>query len=497
MGRGRKVWASGLSLEGVLGGRSPLQNHEAEEALLGSMLSNGTAIDLVIGKIDAADFTVEAHGRIFDRLVKLREQGRSPDPITLKHAFDDDADLADVGGSDYLFKLAGSMIGVAVAVEYAHTIRDLAQRRRLAEAAIKIAERAVYGAEEAEAPEQIESALDKIAELNGHTIGPDGPRHISAVVSDVHAYWQAARDGNVKPTLTGLDDLDRMIGGMMPGDLWILGGRAAMGKSSAARSILGDLVENGRSAALFALEMNDIQNAMAMMQRHQPLDFARMRSGEMDDADMRMAMQASAALHKMPLFVEYDPGLTPAKLRRGIRAIKKQLAADHKPALSLVAVDYLQLFPSARKDGNRNLELAEITRSLKMIAGEEGVPILLLSQINRGVEAREDKRPTMSDLKDSGAIEQDADGVLIVYREEYYLKLKMPTGSAAHDGGAFAAWQDKMAAVANVAEIIVAKSRFGSTGVVRAHFDGARGRFTNAASPAAQRAYDDEDGPAF
>lgn len=467
---------SGL-LEAFTGGRPLPSNEEAEQALLGAVLSNRHALEKVRDILKADDFYVSSHGRIYAACLLLLDQGRVPTPISLRRVFVDDSDLDDVGGAGYLTDLAESIVSVLAAEEHARTIVDCARKRAIIEAAVEVAQAAI-------APESlvpVDDLLDQ-AEERFATIAPasmrKGLRPFASVVDDMHEYWRAVDSGALKPIETGLVDFDRQVGGLMPGDVMVVGGRPGAGKSGMVRTVVANIARGGKPCALFSQEMTDMQVAMGIVQQHGPaVDPAGMRRGDIPRDVMTRLVQYSTEIRSLPLWIDDSSGLTIESFRSRLRALKRE-----QPELTLVGIDYLQLMspPQTREmSGTQGVEY--LSKNIKITAKEEGVAIVLLSQLNRAVESRDGKRPTMADLRSSGSIEQDADSVVLIFREEYYLQQEMPTSRSSHDDGSFQRWESKMEEVRGVAELIVAKNRFGTPGVVRIHFDGARGLFTNAA----------------
>lgn len=451
---------------------------EAEEALLGAMMANPPIIELIVGRVGGGDFHFAAHGRIFDAVTQRHGAGQSVNPAIMHYHFLRDGDLDDVGGADYVLQLAAAPATVENAIFFAGEIRDAAIKRRLIDAALLIAERAG-------SPETIDTAASLIdeAEAAFGSLAPEGfsrrgLRPFADVVSDLHGYWSDVDAGRLKPIETGLLDLDKQLGGLLPGDVCVLAGRPGMGKSVGLRTAIANVARAGKPVALFSQEMTDMQVAMGIVQQHGPaVDPAGMRRGDIPRDVMTRLVQYSTEIRSLPIWIDDSSGLTIESFRSRIRALKRE-----RPDLALVGIDYLQLMspPQTREmSGTQGVEY--LSKNIKITAKEEKVAIVLLSQLNRAVESRDGKRPTMADLRSSGSIEQDADSVVLIFREEYYHQQEMPTSRTSHDDGSFQRWETKMEEVRGVAEMIVAKNRFGTPGVVRIHFDGARGLFTNAA----------------
>ena len=476
------------SIEGEEGGpaeyRTLPHNIEAEQALLGAILINNEAINRVSSFLAPEDFFERVHGRVFEAATKLIERGQIATPVTLKHFFEDDEALADVGGGQYLARLAGAAVTIINAGDYGRAIHDLALRRQL----IQIGEDMVNAAFDASIDEpataQIEESEQGLFNLAEHGRIEGGFRPFSASLNAAVEMAEAAykRDGGVTGVATGFADLDSMLGGLHRSDLIVLAGRPSMGKTALATNIAFSAASayrtekndegetetvDGAVIGFFSLEMAAEQLAMRILGEASGIPSEKVRRGQLSESDFLKVVAACQQLENTPFFIDDTAALTVAALRTRARRLKRQ----HR--LGMVVVDYLQLLnPSGRYD-NRVLEISEVTRGLKALAKELDVPVLALSQLSRAVEQREDKRPLLSDLRESGAIEQDADVVLFIYREEYYLERRQPEpGTEAHEK-----WQQNMDRVHNVAEIIVGKQRHGPTGLIKLQFQGETTKF--------------------
>ena len=456
-------------------------NEEAEQALLGAILINNDAIDRAAEFLQPEHFFIPAHGRIFAACLKLREQHRIADPVTLKAYFERDGDLQGVGGAQYLAELAGSIVSVHNAEDYARTILDLHIRRQL----IGIGEETVNDAYrhdiEDESLEQISRVEEKLYRLAEFGDFRGGFRPFDQVLQQAISAASAAfnRDTPLTGVTTGLIDMDRMLGGLQRSDLIILAGRPSMGKTAlatniafnTARAFVESQGKEGAVVGFFSLEMSAEQLATRILSDATEIPSEKIRRGDIRNADFPKIIEKSNEIHRVPMFVDDTAGLTISTLRTRALRLRRQ----HN--LGLIVLDYLQLMRpsgSSRVD-NRVQEIAEITRGLKMIAKDLNVPVLALSQLSRQVEQREDKRPQLADLRESGSIEQDADVVMFVYREAYYKAKSEPAeGTPAH-----ADWQQEMERIHNLANVIVAKQRHGPTGTVDLHFEGAFTRFSN------------------
>jgi len=467
--------------------RTPPHNIEAEQALLGAILVNNEAANKVDEFLTAEHFFEPVHQRIFAAAQKLIERGQIANPVTLKHYFDRDDALTDVGGTQYLARLAGAAVSIINAEHYGRAIFDLAIRRNL----IGIGEDVVNDAYEADvevpAGEQIE-----IAEQRLFTLAESGQRDrgfldFAAALTQAIDLAEAAyhRDGRLTGVATGMVDLDSKLGGLHPSDLVILAGRPAMGKTSLATNIAFNAATSHKRAvgedgtaqstdgavvAFFSLEMSAEQLATRILAEQAEISSEKIRRGDISGGDFSRLVKASQRLAEIPLFIDDTPALTISALRTRARRLKR----THD--LGLVVVDYLQLLrPSNRRADNRVQEISEITQGLKALAKDLNVPVLALSQLSRQGEQREDKRPQLADLRESGSIEQDADVVMFVFREEYYHERREPE----MDTQQHVEWQEKMNRIHGVAEVIIGKQRHGPTGTVRLMFEREFTKFRN------------------
>lgn len=458
------------------------QNEEAEQALLGAVLVNNEAIDRVAEFLKADHFFYPAHGRIYTACLRFRELHRVADPVSLKGYFESDGDLQEIGGADYLVKLASAVVSVINAEDYARTIYDLFIRRRLIALGEEMVNEAYRHDLDRESTKQIEAAEEQLYQLAELGDFKTGFRSFSDVLRmTMQAASEALnRESHLTGVTTGLSELDKMLGGLQPSDLLILAGRPGMGKTAlgtniafnAAKAYLNSSGQEGAVAGFFSLEMSAEQLATRILSSEAQIPSEKIRKGEISKKqDFPRLVEAAQLIDKVPLFVDDTAGLTISQLRTRALRLKRQ----HN--LGLIVVDYLQLMrPSGtHRTENRVQEISEVTRGLKMIAKDLNVPVLALSQLSRMVEQREDKRPQLSDLRESGSIEQDADVVIFVFREAYYVEKRQPAvGTPEH-----AQWQEEMERVNSLADTIIAKQRHGPTGVKSLHFDGAFTRFSN------------------
>ena len=475
------------SIEGEEGGpeeyRTLPHNIEAEQALLGAILINNEAASKVTF-LAPEHFFEGVHGRIFEAATKLIERGQIATPVTLKHFFEGDDALADVGGAQYLARLAGAAITIINAGDYGRAIHDLALRRQLIQVGEDMVNTAFEASIDEPATAQIEDSEQRLFNLAEHGGIESGFRPFSYSLNAAVEMAEAAykRDGGVTGVSTGFSDIDSMLGGLHRSDLIVLAGRPSMGKTALATNIAFSAASalrtekdaegetrtvDGAVVGFFSLEMAAEQLAMRILGESSGIPSEKVRRGQLTESDFLRVVAACQRLENTPFFIDDTPALTVAALRTRARRLKRQ----HN--LGMVVVDYLQLLNSSGRYENRVLEISEITRGLKALAKELDVPVLALSQLSRAVEQREDKRPLLSDLRESGAIEQDADVVLFIYREEYYLERRQPEpGTEAHEK-----WQQNMDRVHNVAEIIVGKQRHGPTGLLKLQFQGETTKF--------------------
>ena len=464
------------------------QNVEAEAALLGALMIDNRLVEDIQLKLKTHHFFEPLHGRIYEAILKLTDSNRVANPVTLRPLFESDENIKEVGGVAYLAQLTGSGAAVIGARDFAGQIYDLALLRALIGVGRDLVEGALDTSEDVAPLAQIERAeteLYKVAEEGG----AEG-RAKSFADATKEALEMAERalnsGGHLSGFTTGLESLNAKIGGLHKSDLTIVAGRPGMGKSALGTNIafaaaqrfmrdVEDSIEPEKSAgapvALFSLEMSADQLATRILAEQSGISSENLRMGKISQQEFRQLARAAAELQSLPLYIDDTPGLTIAALRTRARRLKRQ------KGIGIIVVDYLQLLQGSGKNNNDNRvqEISEISRGLKQLAKELNVPVIGLSQLSRAVEQREDKRPQLSDLRESGSIEQDADIVLFIYREDYYLGSKQP----ADDHPDFAAWQEEMARAYGRAEVIVAKQRHGATGKVRLKFDSRITKFSD------------------
>jgi replicative DNA helicase len=484
------------------GYRTAPHNIEAEQSLLGAILVNNEALYRVSDFLEPTHFFEPIHQQIFEIARSLIRTGKLASPVTLKTFLPAEANIAGLTLPQYLARLAAEATTIINASDYGRAIYDLAIRRDL----IQIGDDMVNVAFDAPvdfAPrEQIEDAERRLYELaETGRYGGGFLRFETALTTALemasHAYQ---RDGKLSGLATGLRDLDSKMGGLQKSDLIILAGRPGMGKTSlatniaynVARAFLGEVQADGQTAAVnggrvgfFSLEMSAEQLATRILSEQTEISSSKIRRGEITQSDFEVIKDKSIEIQHLPLFIDETGGLSIAQLAARARRLKRQRGLD------LIVIDYIQLLQGStkRSSENRVQEITEITTNLKALAKELTVPIIALSQLSRQVENREDKRPQLSDLRESGSIEQDADVVLFVYREEYYLTNKEPRpGSDEH-----IKWQTDMEVAHGKAEVIIGKQRHGPTGTVNLQFEASVTRFDNLAQDVSVP----ERGPAF
>lgn len=469
--------------------RIPPHNYDAEQALLAALLVNNLVYDKVNEFLRPEHFADRLHGRIYEAAGKIISRGQIADPVTLKNLFDQDEALKDIGGAAYLADLARAAVTIIDAEDYARAIHDLFLRRQLIQIGTEIVNEAYEfdpGSTAVERIEATELRLFNLAE-NGQTEG--GPQRFDHVLTRALDQAEAAykRDSHITGVTTGLKDIDRKLGGLQPSDLVILAGRPSMGKTALATNMGFNAAQAIRDAdanqhfriAFFSMEMSAEQLATRIMAEKSGISSDRIRRGEVSDADFPRIVEAAQSMSHVPFFIDDTPALSVAALRTRARRLKRQHGLD------MIIIDYLQLMRGSSNRGseNRVQEISEITRGLKAIAKELNVPVLALSQLSRAVEMREDKRPQLADLRESGSIEQDADVVMFVYREQYYHERAVPTQRADEDDGKYQdrmrRWQERGEKIHNVAEVNIAKQRHGPIGTIELYFEGATTKFSD------------------
>ena len=442
----------------------PPHSVEAEQSLLGGLLLDNQAFDKIADLVNADDFYRDDHRRLFRHIAKLVDQGKPADVVTVAESIDGSEDKDRTGGPAYLGSLAQNTPSALNIRRYAELVRERSVQRRLAQVATEIAESALSpsGKEVGQLLDEAESRIMEVGE--GGQRATQGFESIQPVLARVferidYLYHQENKS-DVTGLPTGFVDLDEKTAGLQPGDLVIVAGRPSMGKTAFALNLAEHVgVKSGAPVAIFSMEMGATQLAMRMLGSIARVDQHKMRTGRLDDQEWSRLSSAMSVLHEAPIYIDETGALNSLELRSRARRIYRQYGK-----LGLIVVDYLQLMSaSSQKQGeNRATEISEISRSMKSLAKELKVPVVALSQLNRALETRDQKRPMMSDLRESGAIEQDADMILFIYRDEVYYPEKPDNKGKA--------------------EVIIGKQRNGPIGTVHLTFLGEHTRFENAAA---------------
>ena len=462
---------------------------EAEQQLIGAVLTNNEVYERVSTLVGPGHFYEPVHARIWELCGQRITGGFLASPVTIKAFLEDDAALKELGGPAYLARMAAAAISSYAAREYARMIREFAMRRELIALGQDISGRAARVTVEEDAAEQIKTAEQTLYRLAEQGVAERGFQSFLKAVHDAVRVASAAyeRDGGMSGIPTGLKDLDLKLGGLNPSDLVILAGRPSMGKTSLATNMAFNIARDyregtdefgqrkllgGGAVGFFSLEMSAEQLATRILSEAAEVPSEKIRRGDLSESEFRKFVQAAHDLQKCPLYIDDTPALPINQLAARARRLKRTHGLD------VLFVDYLQLLRGTGKADGRVNEVSEITQGLKAVAKELNIPVVALSQLSRQVENRDDKRPQLSDLRESGSIEQDADVVMFVFREEYYREREKP---ADHDLEAMAKWQQLMESVHGKAEVIIGKQRHGPIGTVELAFEGQFTRFSNLA----------------
>jgi replicative DNA helicase len=464
---------------------------EAEQQLLGAILTNNEIYDRVASIIKSQHFYEPVHARIFEVAAARITKNNLASPVTLDAFLSDDVGLRELGGPSYLTRLAGAAIAGFAVRDYAQLIYDLAMRRELIRVGDDISARARRADVDQDPKKQIVEAEQSLYALAEDGQSDSGFKSfLSAVTGAVDmANLAYQRDGGLAGISTGLIDLDKKMGGLHPSDLIILAGRPSMGKTSLATNVAFNIAKayrrgkkpNGEEGTLdggvvgfYSLEMSAEQLATRILSEAAEIPSEQIRKGDMTEGEFRQFVDAAKSLESCPLYIDDTPALPISQLAARARRLKRTHGLD------VLIIDYLQLVrPASSKDSRVN-EVSEITQGMKAIAKELDIPVIALSQLSRQVENRDDKRPQLSDLRESGSIEQDADVVMFVFREEYYKEREKPGD---HDLEKMAQWQEEMERLHGRAEVIIGKQRHGPIGTVGLSFEGRFTKFGNLAKP--------------
>ena len=446
-------------------------NIEAEQALIGSVLVSNDIYDEISNIVDSQKFFDPIHVKIYTTIETLISKGLLANPITLKNYFENSEGLKELGGQEYLIKITKFSTSTKQAIDYANIVHEMHVRREL----IKISENVLDEAHNNEevsvsGEEMIQNAEKSLFDLaeRGH-FNRSFLRFESALKQTIEMARNAYQnEEGIVGVPTGLTDLDSKLGGMHKQDLIIIAGRPSMGKTALATNIAFHAAKNiekkgtKSTVAFFSLEMSSEQLSTRILSEQSKIRSNDIRRGKVSEKEFEQFIETSKNIYDLPLYIDETPAITIAAISNRARRIKRLFVLD------LIIVDYIQLMRSnSKKDYNRVQEISEITQGLKALAKELDVPVLALSQLSRQVEQRDNKKPQLSDLRESGSIEQDADVVMFVYREAYYLENKEPTlGSIEH-----AEWRQKIDEISRLAEIMIGKQRHGPTGNVKVEFE--------------------------
>lgn len=468
------------------GGRNPFdapeppRNVEAEQALLGAIMVNNAVMERdAVAMLEPEHFSHALHRQIFHAMRGLRAKGMLVELVTLSEHFVGDRLLEQSGGRVYFAKMVSAAQTITNAHLYADTIREAAVRRRLVEAGQSVVDAATNADPGQPIEDIVASAEAAVAAVSAglvmsRTLVTIGTA-LNGALDQAEAAYKA--NGKIIGAPTGLADLDRKLGGLHRANLIILAGRPGTGKTAMAMGFARAAAEAGHPVAFFSLEMSADELGLRLIAEDTGISVERVRSARVSAEDIHEMMAVRDRLSGLPLHIDDDGGASIAYIRLRCRQLHRV-----RP-LGLIVVDYLQLITARQKADNRTAEVTEITRALKLMSKEFNCPVLALSQLSRECEKRDDKRPQLSDLRESGSIEQDANVVLFVYREEVYTAREKPKENEKDSREGYAdkmqRWNDRMARDAGLAECIIAKNRNGATGTVHLHFDGPRTRFGN------------------
>tara|TARA_B100001123_G_scaffold327905_1_gene368899 strand:- start:2962 stop:4392 length:1431 start_codon:yes stop_codon:yes gene_type:complete len=446
-------------------------NIEAEQAVIGSILVSNDIYDEILPIVNAQKFFDPIHVKIFETIENLINKGLLANPITLKNYFENNEGLKELGGQEYLIKITKFSTSVKQAIDYANIVHEMHVRRELIKISESVLDQASRATEITTSGEEMiqnaEKSLFDLAE-RGH-FNQSFMKFENALKQTIDMARSAYQnEEGIVGVPTGLVDLDSRLGGMHKQDLIIIAGRPSMGKTALATNIAFHAAKNiekkgtKSTVAFFSLEMSSEQLSTRILSEQSRIRSNDIRRGKVSEKEFEKFIETSKNIFELPLYIDETPAITIAAISNRSRRIKRLFG------LELIVVDYIQLMrSSSNKEYNRVQEISEITQGLKALAKELDVPVLALSQLSRAVEQRDDKKPQLADLRESGSIEQDADVVMFVFREAYYIERKEPTpGSIEH-----AEWRQKMDEISSLAEIIISKQRHGPTGNVKVEFE--------------------------
>ena len=454
-------------------------NIEAEQAVIASILVSNDIYDEISPILNPQKFFDPIHVKLYETIEKLISKGLLANPITLKNHFENNEGLKELGGQEYLIKITKFSTSVKQAIDYANIVQEMHVRRELIKISQSVLDEASTNADVSTSGVEIiqnaEKSLFDLAE-RGH-FNQSFIKFESALKQTIEMAKSAYQnDEGIVGVPTGLTDLDARLGGMHKQDLIIIAGRPSMGKTALATNIAFHAAKNiekkgtKSTVAFFSLEMSSEQLSTRILSEQSKIRSNDIRRGKVSEKEFEQFIETSKNIFELPLYIDETPAVTIATISNRSRRIKRLFG------LELIVIDYIQLMKSSRKmEFNRVQEISEITQGLKALAKELNVPVLALSQLSRQVEHRDDKKPQLADLRESGSIEQDADVVMLIFREAYYLERKEPTlGSIEH-----AEWQQKMNEISSLADIMISKQRHGPTGNVKVEFEAMYTRFKN------------------
>ena len=450
--------------------QTPPHNFDAEQALLGAIFCNNECFWSVAEFLEPKHFADPVHVLIYEAVAALIEKGRPANPVTLKPRFDDEPELESAGGAQYLARLAGSSTTTINAPHYGAIVFDLWKKRELICLAQDTEAEAFDPAAPRSATEMIAHLDERLSEITSEP-GEGAPRPISHFSAEALSKNEEAykNEGRIVGVASGFKRLDGMLAGMQDGDLVVVAGRTSMGKTDLAGNLAFNAAHGGKRVFVACVEMAGYQIAQRLLARMTGISAQSQRHGALDENDWSRLIAAERTLGELPIDIDDLADATVSRIRAHARRLKRRQGLD------LIIIDYLQLMSTTQRFNSEVDRLSHLTKGLKALAKECSCPVLLLSQLNRAVEGRDNKRPTLADLRGSGSIEQDADVVIFVYREEYYLERNEPALGANNR----ASWEKQMEDAKGRLDLIVAKQRNGPIGTVKLYYDPARSYIAN------------------
>ena len=460
-------------------------NNEAEEILLGALISDNNSIEFIENGLSDFHFYIPMLGRIFKAVIELANKDQIANPLTLDHYFADDSSFKEIGGKNYLLSLCEGNLGSGIVKDYSELILELFNKReliRIAQSIFLNSKKLDYEKSSSQLIEETEAQLFVLSENKKFESNKLLAFSDSIELAMTSANLAHKNKGKLSGISSGFLAMDDLLGGLHKSDLIILAGRPSMGKTALATNIAYNAASNeneDKSVAFFSLEMSAEQLANRILAEQANLSSDQIRRGKLSKDDFAKLSQVSKEISSNKLFIDDTPAINVSTLRTRARRLKRKLDTE----LGLIVVDYLQLMRGIKKYENRVQEISEITQGLKSVSKELNVPILALSQLSRAVEQREDKRPHLADLRESGTIEQDADVVIFIYRQEYYEERAEPKSSGTESSVSFheryMKWQENLKNCKNIADIIIAKQRHGPIGSLQLHFNARYTKFSN------------------